>query len=529
MPDDDLIELALRRSLDPVVNYQPRPTQKRCLLSRTRYRWLGGPNRGGKTAHVAIELAMAARMMHPVRTVRSRPITYLVLAPRREQLQDPWGKKLLKDCELRGFAGRPLIPDWDIEDVRFTHGAGEPTVKQIDMKNGHTVRFGITGTVDAWKGRQGQQLGAIFPDESESNMQMMEEWFARLLDVNDDPQLVAECGGGWILWGATQTTANPGLTRYVDLCDNPSPEANDFEAFRIPAEESIISMAERERLKIAFDDEGYNVRMLGTSAYADRLLIYGKQWREQQVMLGEDYVPQETDNLYVAYDPGGAGKESHDTGILFAAVSKDEPKRIKVWRYVRLNRTTLGYDVELIAKILRGRPLEALIPDPAINKTEKGTGKSLRMQLREEMTKQKITCHRGLVHVLNRHDPGIKRVQTYLERELIAISPSKESGCQILRGQMVSYRSNEENVYHGANGVMKVDDEGPDCMRYLVMAKPFWVDRPCGKALWKQEAIPPPPPIAEPEVLTEDQENYRMQLERSARLTAPLMRRRIRN
>lgn len=519
-PDEDLIELALRQQLDPVFNYQPRPTQKRCLYSRTRYRWLGGPNRGGKTAHVAIELAMLARQIHPIRTVRSRPVSYLVLAPRREQLQDPWEKKLLKDCELRGFAGRPLIPDYDIQDVRHTHGAGAPTVKQIDMKNGHTIRFGVSGTIDAWKGRQGQALAGIFPDESESNMQMMEEWYARLLDANDDPQLVKECGGGMLLWGATQTTANPGLTRFIELCDNPAPDAADWEAFRIPAAESIISMGERERLKVAFDEDGYNVRMLGTAAFADRLLIYGKQWREHRHMLDKDYQPQESDNIYVAYDPGGAGKESHDTGILFAAVNKDNPRTINVWRYVRLNRTTLGYDVALIAKILKGRPIEALIPDPAINKTEKGTGRSLRQQLREEMVKHKITCHRGLVHVLNRHDPGIKRVQTYLERDLIAISPTRDTGCQILRGQLLAYKSNEENVYHGANGVVKTDDEGPDCLRYLVMAKPFWTNRPCGKAQWDGDDIPPPPDIPEPEPLSEDQENYRIQLERSRRLAA---------
>ncbi len=527
--DEDLIELRLRQSLDPVYNYLPQPTQKRCLYSRSRYRWLGGPNRGGKTAHVAIELSMAARMIHPTRTVRSRPVSYLVLAPRREQLQDPWGKKLLKDCELRGFAGRPMIPDWDIEDVRYTHGAGAPTIKQIDMKCGHTIRFGISGTIDAWKGRQGQSLAAILPDESESNMQMMEEWYARLLDANDDPDLVRECGGGWILWGASQTTANPGLTRFVELCDNPAPEAADWEAFRIPAEESIISVAERERLKVAFDEEGYNVRMLGTAAYADRLLIYGKQWREHRHMFATDYQVQETDNIYIAYDPGGAGKESHDSGILFAAINKENPRKINAFRYVRLNRTTLGYDVTVMATILKGRPIEALIPDPAINKTEKGTGKSLRQQLREEMIKQKIVCHRGLIHVLNRHDPGIKRVQTYLERDLIGISPSRESGCQILRGQMLAYKSNEENVYHGANGVVKIDDEGPDCMRYLVMAKPFWANRPCGRPKWDGDVIPPPPPLPEPEILTQDQENFRTQLERSIRLTTPMMRRRIRN
>jgi hypothetical protein len=75
-----------------------------------------------------------------------------------------------------------------------------------------------------------------------------------------------------------------------------------------------------------------------------------------------------------------------------------------------------------------------------------------------------------------------------------------------------------------ANGVLV-----HNCLRYLVMAKPFWANRPCGKTQWDGAELPPPPPTPEPEILTPDQENFRVQMERSARLAGPLMRRRIRN
>ncbi len=526
--DEEMIELMLQRQIDPIMNYKPGPTQQRCLASMARYRWLGGPNRGGKTAHVAVECAMAARRMHPRRTIKSKPVTYLVLAPTREQLQDPWEKKLLKDCELRGFSGKPLIPEWEIEKVWHTHGAGAPTIRQIDMKNGHTIKFAVSKDVESWKRRQGQAIAAIFPDESEASIQMMNEWYSRLLDANDDPDIQREAGGGWILWGATQTTANPALTKFVELCDSSDQNAADWQAFRISPEESVVSKSERERLRVAFTEEDYNVRMEGNASFADRLLIYGRQWRENVHMRTEDYVVQDSDNIWVAYDPGGAGKESHDTGILFGAVSKDEPRKVHCWKYVRLNRTTLGYDVRLIASILKGRRIEGFIPDPAINKTEKGTGKSLRMQLREEMVRHKIHSHRGIVHVHNWHDPGIKRVQTYLERDMLDISPSHASGGQLLRQGIVSYKSYEPGVYQGARGVVKMDDEAVDALRYLIMGGLIWVNRPCGAPLWTADVPPPPPPPTDPPVLSLDQENYQAQLVRSQRLAAPARRSGIR-
>ncbi len=526
--DEDEAELLLQQSLDPALNYKPGPTQGRCLLSRVRYRALSGGNRTGKTSHVAVECALAARRMHPIRSIFSKPVTYLVLAPTREQLQDPWEKKLLKDCELRGFAGKPLIPEWDIKKVWYTHGAGAPTIRQIDMVNGHTVKFAVSKDVESWKRRQGQAIAAIFPDESEGSVQMMNEWYARLLDANDDPDIIREAGGGWILWGFTPTTANPAATRYLELCDSTDPKTADWQAFRITADEAVVSKSERERLRVALSEEDYAVRMEGEASFLDRLLIYGRQWNNARHMLATDYVVQPTDNLWVAYDPGGAGKESHDTGILFAAVNQKEPKKLNLWKYLKLNRTTLGYDVALIAKVLKGRSLEGFIPDPAINKTEKATGKSLRDQLREELHKQKIVTHKGIIHVHNRHDPGIKRVQTYLARDLIAISPSHPSGGQLVRQGMVSYRSYEPGVYQGAHGVVKMDDEAADTVRYLVMAAPQWVPRPCGAAKWAGDEIPPPPPPAPVVDLTPDQLNYQSQMQRSVRLTASLNRKRLR-
>ncbi len=524
--DVDALELQLAAALDPIRNYKPWPTQARCYASRARYRYIGGANRRGKTAHLAIELCASALRVHPTKTV-TKNVTFLVLAPSREQLQDPWEKKLLKDCEFRGFEGRPMLPEGSIKKVWRTHGAGAPTLRQIDLKNGNTIKFGVSKDPESWKRKAGTNLFCILLDEGEGDVNLLAELYPRLLDANKDPEIVAQAGGGWLLWGATFTTRNAALRKFLENCKNP--EEPDWESFEFAENEgSENDQAERQRLRGAFSEDDYDLRMTGSARFMDRLLIYGRDFDESVHVAATDYTVQESDNLWCGYDPGGAGKESHDTGIMFAAINRESPRTLRIIKYIRLNRTTLGYDMKLIAHFLRGRALQAFVPDPAVNKTEKGSGKTIRQQIQEEMQKQKIVSHRGLVHVLNWHDPGIKRVKSYLEQRLIIFNPSKESGCQFAVGQMLSYSSYEAGVYQGIRGVVKVDDESCDTSRYLVMAKPLWMPQPCGKPLWSGDEKPAPP-IETVVPLSPDQENYQLQLQRSARLAAPSMLRRHRN
>ncbi len=526
MPDPteaDLLELRLRAKIDPVLGFKPWPTQTKCYHSRARYRWIGGGNRRGKSAMLAVEAAGVARRLHPRRSV-NKPTTGLILAPSREQLQDPWEKKLLKDCELPGYSGRPLIPEWEIKKLYYTHGAGAPTLKQIDLKNGNIIRFGVSKDPESWKRRAGQQLAWIILDESEGNVNLLNELYPRLLDANKDQEIVDQAGGGWILWGATPTTANAALTKFISDCDDPKLE--DWAGFRLTDEDGDeADRRERERLRPAFSDDDFELRMKGTTTFVDRLLIYGKQWDDKRIMRQSDYIVQPDDNLWCSYDPGGAGVESHDTGILFCAINKEEPKKLRLVQYFKLNRTILSYDFKRIAHFLKGRTLEGFIPDIATNKTEKSTGKSMRQQIREEMARQEIACYRGIVTPYNRHDPGIKRVQTYLDEGLIEVNPSRESGGLIIRHQMLSYRSYEEGIYQGVRGVVKMDDEAPDCVRYLVCAlnagrtRLSYSGRGCGPTKWTSAERPlPPVEIIKP--LSLDQANYQVQLERSSRLAA---------
>ena len=532
LDDPDMLDLRLAAKLDPVLNYKPTPTQKRCLYSPTRYRWIGGGNRSGKSAHCAVELAMAARRLHPTRTVRSVNGTYLLLAPSREQLQDPWAKKLLEDCELPGFRGKPLIPMEEIEGgkkgISWTYGAGARTIKQIKMKNGHIIRFGVSND-SAWFRRQGQALLGIALDESFADLNLLKELLVRILDANSDPKIVAEAGGGWILWGATETKANPALAHFASLCHDVNESARDFEAFQIAADENpSVDMKERERLRVVLGQDDYDIRMMGTKSAMDRLLIYGGQWDDEKHMRKGDYIPLPSDNLWVSYDPGGVGKESHDTGIMFLALTEAEPRKLHMVKYIRHFRTTLEYDIKVIASYMKGRSLEGFIYDPKCNATEKGSGQSVKNQIRTFLQKEGQLVHRGMVMPYNRHEPGIRMVQKYLEQGMVDFNSSPESGGPFARWQLIAYRSFEEGRFQGIRGVVKMNDEACDTLRYAisVLRHTAWIPRPCGAAKWRDDQKPMPVPEA-PKVMSEQEKNLQAQLDRSHKMVANLKRTRV--
>lgn len=520
---------------EPVKVIKPWPTQQRCYDSKARYRYIGGANRKGKTAWLCVELVASALRVHPNKST-SKNVTYLVLAPSREQLQDPWAKKLLDDCEIPGFDGIPFLAMEHIAHSRgrpqifYTHGAGQPTLKQINLANGNVIKFGVSKDVEGWKRKAGTALFGIILDESEGDENMLNEMYPRLLDANKDPLIVAEAGGGWILWGATATTQNRALRKFIDNCDSQEKEHADWEAFHFTAEEgSKDDAAERERLRAAFTGDDYEVRMTGKARFEDRLLIYAHLWNEDIHMAKEDYIVKPDDNLWCAYDPGGAGRESHDTGIMFVAVNRERPKLLRIVKCMLSNKTTLSYDFQQIAHYLAGRTLQGLVYDIAGNKTEKITGKSLVTQMQEEIKRLEIKTRR-LMACYNRHEPGIKRFQTYLEEGLIQANPSKPSGGLMFRQEVLGYRSYEPGVYQGNRGVVKMYDELVDCGRYIVMALNrgmtrivYHADRGCGEPTITPTPLQPQKE-APWESMPEDQRNYQMQLERSARLTAKIRR-----
>jgi hypothetical protein len=519
--------LDARAKKDPLRHYVPGPTQTRCELSRARYRWIGGPNRAGKSGHAAAELAKAARRMHPTRTVTSKNGLYLILAPSREQLSDPWGKKLLKESELKGACfGFPMIPRHEIEKVYYVHGAGAPTPKEIVLKSGHRIMFLVSGDPNVWQRVQGKGmvLGIVI-DEAAGNEQLISECALRLLDANSDPEIRRESGGGWILWGATETSVNLALSEYIGKCENP--EYPDFEGFRInPGENPAISQDERDKLRPILGEDQSRIRLDGTGSAMGSLLIFGPHWDSSRHVRTTDYEIREDDNIWIGYDPG-----TNYTGILLAAISKDNPRKVRVVKCWQPRRMTLDYDVGLIRDYLMGRALECFVYDPAARKVEK-TGLSVIGQLSEKLRMARVRMHRGLAMGRNRHEDGIPVVRYYMkpgdrDEPYLEVNPSQASGCGLLINQVMQYRNEESpTTLLGTEHVHKENDHLVDALRYLLCERPGWVNRGPNPPLWgPSNGSPPPQPLSDNRVYS-DQELR--ELERM-RLSAIAARRRQNN
>lgn len=499
--------LALRESQDPLRSYTPGPTALRCFESRARYRWLGGPNRGGKSAHGAVELALAALRRHPTRSVKSVNGVYLVFAPSRDQLADPWGKKLLKESELKGDqSGFPLIPPWEIERVYWIHGAGAPVPKEVKLKNGNRILFFVSGDKNVWRRVQGKGMVlGIVVDESAGNDILFHECTARLLDANSHQKVREEAGGGWFLWLATETEANTGLASYIDKCEDPTNE--QFEGFRIqPGENPAILQEEREKLRDVLGEEQYAIRMEGSLSQGATLRIF-PQFSVLRHVRADDYHIGDDDNLWVGYDPG-----TNFTGIVIAALNRERGRKVRVVKCWQPRRTTIAHDVDLIRNFLQGRKVECIVYDPAARAVEK-TGQSVYSQLGEKLRLARVQVWRGLAMGRNRHEDTIPVVRYYMDpnpkdpkaESLLELNPSPDSGCKLLATQLIAYSNRESpNNLLGTEHVVKENDHLVDALRYLLCERPGWVNRGPNPALWGEgtngEA---PPPISDPRVMNE--------------------------
>lgn len=480
-----LLTLAIRRQQDAVRQFQPSPTQAACRASRARFRLLMGPNRSGKTGYAAWEIAAAARRLHPTRSTQVAG-TFLVFAPSRDQLTDPWAKKLLRQSELKGPCfEHPFIPDEEIESVHYTYGAGEPTVKVILLKNGNSIWFFVSGDPHVWKRVQGRGMVlGIAIDESAGTRQLLMECAARLLDANNNDLVRSQAGGAWLLWSCTETTVNDALIETKAKCE--SPDFPDFELFKIsPDECPAISMVEREKLRDFMDADEYAMRMLGTGSALQSMMVY-PQWDDKRHVATADYVPDDTDNLWIGYDPG-----TNFTGIVLAAITKDTPMTLRVVRCWQPTRQTIEQDVAMIRDHLQGRTLEGWVYDQAARKVEK-VGESVIAKLhRILMGPDGIKIRRGLSMGRSRYEDGVPLVRHYLTPgrvantpPLIQVNPSPASGCGLLRQQML-YAHFTDNAWElKEDNISKGNDHLSDALRYLITRRPGWVKRELNPKLW---------------------------------------------
>ncbi len=476
----------IRCKEDPCRMMELTPCQKQASESRARYVAIRGANRSGKTAYSAYRLARIARRLPDCKTTNVQGV-YIVFAPARQQLQDPWGKKLLKKSEVKGALFEfPFIPEREIRNVWYTYGAGDKTPALIELKNGNYILFCVSGDKTVWKRIEGKGyvLGVVL-DESAGTDELLTELAVRLLDANSNEQVKAEAGGAWIMWGATQTKKSPAFERFLAL--GQSGADPDYAAFDLlPGENPAIDQAEREKLASIMSKESYEVRMLGHGSAASNMALY-PQWDDDinLVPKGQEYEPGLTDNLWVFYDPG-----THYTGIVFASVSRLYPSRVNVVRFEQTQRTTLEYDVKLIRDWLGGRWLEGFVYDQAARKLDK-TGSTVAGTLHRLFNTKgyDVRMHRGMLMGKSEYALTVPLMRSYIRcppgSEITTnFILNRESGCGLLRWQIMNCAFKENAYDLKESNIAEGNDHGSDACRYGISRRPVWVDRGNNPKLW---------------------------------------------
>lgn len=521
--------LAKRRLQDPAIHFVPTPTQRAFIHRTTRYNLLGGPTRGGKTSCNAMDLALIVRRKHPTKTVTCLNGVYMVFGTSREAIRDNWYGKLRVESKLLGPAeGFPMIPDHEILAEKFSGGGADRTIKEIILRHpehpdqaGHRIVFNVSGDVNTWKRMEGKDrvLGIKF-DEVAGNKELFTECFRRVLETNSHPGVKEQAGGAFIDWSATETKGNEVFSEWWEKANDPA--FAEYAIYRLdPTENKAIDMAEREKMAQNMSAEDYQISMMGKGRFADRLLIYGGQLDHDRHVLKSEYEVRPEDNLWVGYDPGF----DHDSGMGVFAISPKNPYQLIMVKEWLQPKTTLAQDVWFLAQWLRGRFIECFVADPASHKTEKGSGKKLITQIRDELQHVGIRVMRGLRMPYNSHAPGIFAMKRYLDpvpqnqqvAPLLVLNPS----CKRTWTQLSNYRSYAEGEFTGQHGVVKKNDELPDVCRYVVnvtgrspwnneaaptVVRPSWVKRPPNIPKFAEGHAPVIKPRVEEDVLSPEQE-----------------------
>lgn len=465
------IVLAARRAKDPIYQVKLTPTQEAFIASRTRYKLLSSVNRGGKTSAISFKLARTARRIDPVWSVpKGVNGIYCIFAPRRDQIVDPWYKKLCVGSEFKGgpWENEPLIPEREIKKVYYTHGGGKPTPKVIELVNGHSIWCGVSGDKHAWEGLEGKGMVlGIALDESAGTQQLIDECMVRLLDAHSHPVVKAACGGGWLDWGATETKVNDAFSAFRAKAQDD--QCNDFAEFVIPPDENpAIDPSERDKYKQVLSDDVYATRMSGEGGALNSLLIY-PQWDDAIHWCEDPYEVQDDDTLYIGWDPG-----VNVSGHVYIAYRKDAPFVGHVFAAKELKRATLAHEALVMKSTVLGRRVEWLAYDQAARKIEKTSGSSAIWNLKVELQKIGLPLHAGTFKGRSNYGDAIPVVRQLLTNQRLIL----HKGSEILRSQFKSYRFTAMGGELKEDNILRGNDHAVDSAKYILTTGPHWKERP---------------------------------------------------
>lgn len=508
--------LKMRQATDPLCHYVMPPTLAQCSASKIRFKCVKAKNQVGKTAFEQYTASAMLRNRHPTYPKLNRPSTGLIIVPSRQQAAEVWGRRLLKASTLKGDMGRhPWIPKREIKQVSNAYSPVGSYPGRIEMKNGNSAMIVLSGDQNSWKRIEGMVIDWIVRDEVAGDENMADELNPRILTSYSRYLDGEQSWGGWMLWAATETKYNSEWEDFKKRCYSGVTDHAIFEP-TVQEASAYVSMAAREAMKDSMSAQSYAIRGDGDLDAGDLVQIYGKQWDDKRHLLKHDRQIQAKDNIWIGWDPG----VEHPTGIVIAVLDAVRPGTMQIVRCFLHSRETVDFDVECIHSVLLGRRLAGFVYDYRANEKHKHA-RSLFSEFVDKMEAKGYTPMTGYTKSDKRHAIGINSVREMLDpnpfdksiEPNILLNPSQESGCTMLRDQIISYRGREATNFTGAGGVVKKNDDLVDPLRYLTRARPYYsASFHCGEPKFAAEAPLEAPPTPVPQRQETSLEAHRRRL-----------------
>lgn len=542
-----LAELESRCPVRRFMNELCTDTQRDILTNQSTYNLVDSANQGGKTTTAIVDCAAKARGIHPAFPWYG-PVKILVIVPSRAQAATIWGKRLLDASDIRAkvksasgveidLSREPLIPKGEIESHSWSVSPQGRYPGLIKLKNGSEIVLFLSGASKGWERLQGIAFDLCYRDEAVGNEDLGNEVFPRLLAAQTAVQRGHRPWGGSIMWVATATLINKEFEDFRQRCVEGKP---GYKRFWIdPKENPGVSVEVREGMRDSMSEHAAAVRLDGTAGAMDDVVIFRHQLDSDRHRMAEPYEPSPLDNIWVGWDPGW----DHPFGLLFMAVSPDNPMRLTVWKAINGRRRTLDHIANEIATTLDGRMVEAFVFDPAAKKTEHSRGQSVAYQMEQLLDQMGVRSHRGILYGRNRYEDTIPAMQRYFDpspqdrsvEALIRIGgdhPTQFNGCGQVWEQLCKYRRKVDTSQLRGHNIHKHDDEFVDLIRYIISREPSWCHRPpnhrksipmAHAELTLRPAPSKPDPLAITADMPDDVKIHRMRLQESSRSIGTLM------
>ena len=487
-----LLKELVRRQSRPYMHYKPGPTQAAFLACPKPFKALHGPNRGGKTFHMDMEAAMMMEDRHPhLKQLRNRRFLYVV--PKRQNAGTTHKEYFLERSKLKiKNGGDEMVPgpvyeepmlDMSETEYRLDKTKDPHAPRTItNTRTGNTMLFiWASAGKSAQEALEGASFDGCFIDESAGTAKLLAEIKLRLLDAQADK---TKPGMGFMYWAFTETKVNQAGNDFLANCYDDTQE--DYAAFRIkPDENPVISMEDRLKLAEGMSEEEQRIRIHGTSSAQGEVAIYPQfqdEKKRETLIREEPYVQKQDDNICISFDPG----VDHPCGILFAYTNKYKPNKIQVFHFENNSNEGPKEAIEHIRRVLNGRKIAHFAYDHfGASRREFGSGKSAIQQMVDLIPeKWWAPGHMVVKKPKGQHAHGINAVRQYLSPPLSLAQyplvefdpPTADNGMSTALAQMTEYRGREDLNFAGPHGVVKINDEFPDCLRYLILTSPHWID-----------------------------------------------------